>query len=94
MAIVLALPGVFRRWVPNHGAWKGAIFAATLVGIYEAVATMNKSGISNLHLSLLEQIYQRIPFSGDGFAWLIPGAICFVIGALIVKLQGGKAYEA
>lgn len=55
---------------------------------------MNKSGISNLHLPLLEQIYQRIPFSGDGFAWLVPGAICFVIGALIVKLQGGKAYEA
>lgn len=94
MAIVLTLLGVFRRWVPNHGAWKGAMFAATLVGIYEAVVTMNTSGITNLHLPLLEQIYQKIPFSGDGFAWLVPGAICFIIGALIVKLRGGSAYEA
>ena len=48
----------------------------------------------DLLLPLLEQIYQKIPFSGDGFAWRGPGAICFVIGALIVKLRGGKAYEA
>ena len=70
------------------------MFAATLVGIYEAVVTMNTSGITSLHLPLLEQVYQRIPFSGDGFAWLVPGAICFIIGALIVKLRGGSAYEA
>lgn len=65
---------------------------AALVGVYEAVVTMNQSNITNIHISFLERLYDALPLSAYGFAWLLPCIIGFVAGTLIVKFSGGEAY--
>ena len=92
VAIVLTLLGCARKIVPNHGSWKGTVLMAALVGIYEAVVTMNQSDITNIHISFLERLYDALPLSAYGFAWLLPCIIGFVAGTLIVKFSGGEAY--
>lgn len=92
VAIVLTLLGCARKIVPNHGSWKGAVLMAALVGVYEAVVTMNQSDITNIHISFLERLYDALPLSAYGFAWLLPCIIGFVAGTLIVKFSGGEAY--
>ena len=92
VAIVLTLLGCARKIVPNHGSWKGAVLMAALVGVYEAVVTMNQSNITNIHISFLERLYDALPLSAYGFAWLLPCIIGFVAGTLIVKFSGGEAY--
>ena len=90
--IVVTLMGTFREAVPNHGAWKGAVLMAALVGLYEAVATLNDSGVTNIHIAPLEKLYGLLPFSAEGIGWVLPCAIGFIIGMLIVMLRKGKPY--
>lgn len=92
IAIVLTLLGCAQKIVPNHGAWKGTVLMAGLIGIYEAVVTMNNSNITNIHISFLERIYNALPLSAYGFAWLLPCVIGFIVGALIVKGTGKDSY--
>lgn len=92
VAIVLTLLGCARKIVPNHGAWKGAVLMAGLIGVYEAVVTMNSSSITNIHISFLERLYNVLPLSAYGFAWMLPCVIGFIAGALIVKGTGRDAY--
>lgn len=92
ISIVLMLLGVFHNMVPNHGAWKGAVTMSTIIGLYEGMAQLNKSHITDLPLDTLQAFYAALPFADNGFAWFVPTAIGFMIGALIVKATGGKAY--
>ncbi len=92
VAIVMTLLGCFHKFVPNHGAWKGSVLMASLIGIYEAVATMNSSAITNIHIAPLEKLYSMIPLSSYGFAWIVPAVIGFIVGAVIVKMSGKEAY--
>ena len=92
IAIVLTLLGCARKWVPNHGAWKGTVIMAWLIGIYEAVATMNQSHLTNIRIPALESLYEMLPLSQYGFAWLLPCIIGFTVGTLIVRASGKKAY--
>ncbi len=92
VSIALMLLGVFRRFVPNHGAWKGTILMAAVIGLFEGMMQLNKSGITNLPLETLTGIYQLIPFSADGFAWVLPSAVGFCVGAAIVKIRKSAPY--
>lgn len=92
IAIVLTLLGCARKLVPNHGAWKGTVLMSSLIGIYEAVVTMNGSNITNIHIPALESLYAALPLSSYGFAWLLPCIIGFIVGAVIVKASGKGAY--
>lgn len=64
----------------------------SLIGIYEAVVTMNGSNITNIHIPALESLYAALPLSSYGFAWLLPCIIGFIVGAVIVKASGKGAY--
>ena len=92
VSIALMLLGVFAKFIPNHGSWKGAISMATLIGLFEGLMQLNKSQIINLPLDSLVQLYQCIPFAADGFAWVVPSVIGFIIGTAIVKYQGSDPY--
>lgn len=92
VAIVLTLLGCLKKFVPNHGAWKGAVLMATLIGVYEALVTMNASNITNINLGILADVYNALPLAAYGFAWLLPCVIGFVVGAVAVKAKGGEAY--
>ncbi len=91
IAIAATLLGVFRRFVPNHGAWKGAILMAGLVGLYEAVLKLNGAGVTHIHIAPLQALYARLPLSAYGIGWLLPAAIGCVVGALIVAIKRPKA---
>ena len=58
VSIALMLLGVFAKFIPNHGSWKGAISMATLIGLFEGLMQLNKSQITNLPLDALIQLYQ------------------------------------
>jgi len=92
IAIVLTLLGCFKKFVPNHGAWKGSILMAALIGAYEAVVSANSLGAININLSALANVYNKLPLVSYGFAWLLPCVIGFIAGAVIVKVKGGEAY--
>lgn len=92
VSIALMLLGVFCKYVPNHGAWKGTIAMATIIGLFEGLMQLNKSGITNLPLDSLIQLYNHIPFAADGFAWVLPSVIGFIVGTVIVKSKGGDPY--
>lgn len=91
IAIAATLLGVFRKLVPNHGAWKGTILMAGLVGLYEAVLKLNGAGVTHIHIAPLQAIYTRLPLSAYGIGWLLPAAIGFVAGALIVAIKRPRA---
>ena len=84
--------GAFCRYVPNHGAWKGTVAMATIIGLFEGLMQLNESGITALPLDSLIQVYNCIPFASSGFAWVIPSVIGFIFGAVIVRMQGGNPY--
>ena len=92
VSIALMILGVFCRYVPNHGAWKGTVAMATIIGLFEGLMQLNESGITALPLDSLIQVYNCIPFASSGFAWVIPSVIGFIIGAVIVRMQGGNPY--
>ena len=92
VSIALMFLGVFCKYVPNHGAWKGTIAMATIIGLFEGLMQLNKSGITNLPLDSLIQLYNHIPFAADGFAWVLPSVIGFIVGTVIVKSKGGDPY--
>ena len=90
IAIAATLLGVFRKFVPNHGAWKGTILMAGLVGLYEAVLKLNGAGVTHIHIAPLQAVYTRLPLSAYGIGWLLPAAIGCVAGALIVAIKRPK----
>lgn len=91
-SIILTLLGVFRKIVPNHGAWKGAVTMAVVIGVYDAVDMLLSQLGMNMDLGFLTAIYNAIPLSKYGFAWLIPSILGFIVGMLIVKVKGQPAY--
>ncbi len=91
MSVVLTLLGIFRRFVPNDGAWKGAVIVATLMSIFDALNVANANGLTSINLSSVNQILSYIPFSEAGFTWLVPTIIGFFAGAIIFKLMGKES---
>lgn len=88
VAIVMVLLTFVRKYVPNHGAVKGAVLMAGIIGIYDSVGVLNALGILNIHISFLDKIYGIIPLSEYGFAWIVPSVLGFIVGAAVVAAFG------
>lgn len=84
VSIVVVLLGVFRKYVPNDGAWKGAALLAVILDLYDIFGAM---GIKS---KALDSIISVIPHSSSGFAWLLPTIIGFIVGALIYRNKSNK----
>ncbi|TCP21076.1 LIVCS family branched-chain amino acid:cation transporter [Scopulibacillus darangshiensis] len=79
VAIVLVILGVFRTFIPNPGAYRGTILLTFLTSLIAALGTLG------LKVPVLAQLITILPLSSQGFAWLVPAVIGFVLGAAIHK---------
>lgn len=82
VAIVLVLLGVFNRFVPNAGAYRGAILMTFIVSLTE---TLGSLGVA---VPLLTAGIAHLPLASSGFAWAVPAIIGLFVG---VWLYGRSA---
>lgn len=70
--IALLILAVFRKLVPNDGAWQGAFYCVVL---YSAIETLIAYGISPI---VFTNIVAVMPLSSVGFGWVVP----FIVGLI------------
>lgn len=83
MSVVMTFLGLFKKYVPNDGAWKGAVFMAALMSGFDALNVAHSSGLLSADISGVMEVVYKIPLAKEGFAWMIPTIAGFVVGALI-----------
>lgn len=83
MSVVMTFLGLFKKYVPNDGAWKGAVFMAALMSVFDAINVAHSSGLLLADISGMMEVVYKIPLAKEGFAWLLPTVAGFVIGAMI-----------
>ena len=91
MSVVMTVLGVCKKFVPNDGAWKGAVYVASVISIYDAFVTARSSGLVSINTDALDSLIAMIPLSGYGFDWLIPTILGFIVGAVIWKALGKES---
>ena len=91
MSVVMTVLGVCKKLVPNDGAWKGAVYVASIISIYDAFVTARSNGLISIETEALDNLIAMIPLSSYGFDWLIPTIIGFVVGAVIWKVLGKES---
>lgn len=91
MSIVMTVMGVCKSLVPNDGAWKGAVYMATLMSVYDAFSVARASGLISVATPGLDRAISMIPLSQYGFDWLLPAAAGFIAGAIIFKAMGRES---
>lgn len=87
MSVVLTFLGLGKKWVPNDGAWKGAVWVAFIMSLFDALNLAVITGLVNIDISGLMNIINQIPLAKQGFAWLIPTILGYVIGAVVYKFK-------
>ena len=92
MSVVLTFLGLGKKWVPNDGAWKGAVWVAFIMSLFDALNLAVMTGLVNIDISGLMNIINQIPLAKQGFAWLIPTILGYVIGAVIYKFKEKRKY--
>jgi len=85
--IIMTLLGIFNKFVPNDGAWKGAVTMAVLIGMYDSFGALNIIGAINVQAPALDNLIKLIPLSGTGLTWMVPSIGGFIGGALIRHLM-------
>lgn len=79
VGICVVVLGLLARLIPNDGVWKGAALMSVVIGLWDmAISAAAKLGMG--FPTPLQQIYDAIPLSGMGFAWVVPALIGGVIG--------------
>lgn len=86
ISILLVFLGIFRKYIPNAGAYKGSVILTLSISVFETL------GAFGMNVSFANEWIARIPFSGFGFgfAWLLPAVIGFIAGAFIHNLFSKK----
>ena len=85
IALVLMILGIFETKIPNDGAFKGAVWCTV------AYAFLDLPAEYGVHIGALDAVLNKIPLYGYGFGWIIPAAVGFVAGLLIVNSKGKNA---
>lgn len=91
VAIIMVALTLGNKFVPNDGAMKGGVLMAGIIGIYDALSYISGTGMLNIPLGAASKVYNIIPLSQYGFAWLIPSIIGIIVGALIYRAVKGKS---
>ncbi|TQR18486.1 branched-chain amino acid transport system II carrier protein [Psychrobacillus soli] len=84
VAIVLVILGTFRKFVPNPGSYQGAILLTFIVSLLETIASLG------LTIPFLTDIIAKLPLSSDGFSWLVPAIVGFIVGSILYIFIGQK----
>lgn len=77
IALVIMLLGIFSRWIPNDGGYKGAAYLTVVYAILDLPAEYG------VHVGFLDSILNRIPLYSLGFGWIVPAVIGFIIGLIV-----------
>ena len=91
MSVVMMILGLFKKFVPNDGAWKGAVIVSAVMSLFDALNVAQSSGLIPIDVSSIMNIIYRIPFARQGFAWVVPTIIGFFVGAVIYKVRGKES---
>jgi branched-chain amino acid:cation transporter, LIVCS family len=84
VSIVIVFLGVFRKYIPNAGAYKGAVLLTVSISIFEML------GAYGLNIKLANDLISMIPLSSMGFGWLLPAIIGFIGGTLFHRAAARK----
>lgn len=85
VAIVLVLLGTFAKWIPNGGSYRGAILFTAVVSVFETIGNLG------LKVPFLFDGIQQLPLAADGFSWVIPAIVGFIVGTFLFKSKTSKA---
>lgn len=85
--IVFTFLGIFDKFIPNDGIYKGAVFTATLFGLFDAIMAVFPN------FTLLSGILSYIPLYSIGFAWLIPTILVAVIMGIVYRNKPRRDYD-
>lgn len=77
VAIVLVMLGIARKIIPNAGAYRGSILLTFIVSVLETIQSL---GVQS---SVISSLLNWLPLSENGFAWLVPAIVGFIVGALL-----------
>lgn len=91
MCVVMMILGLFKKYVPNDGAWKGAVFTSFVMAFFDALNQAAATGLIPFDVSGLMNVIGIIPFANQGFAWVIPTIVGFCVGAAYWKISGKES---
>ena len=64
MSVVMMILGLFKKFVPNDGAWKGAVIVSAVMSLFDALNVAQSSGLIPIDVSGIMNIIYMIPFVG------------------------------
>lgn len=91
MSVVMMILGLLKKFIPNDGAWKGAVIVAAVMSLFDALNVAQSSGLIPFDVSGLMNVINMIPFAKQGFSWVIPTIIGFFAGSVIYRATGKKS---
>ena len=91
MSVVMMILGLFKKFVPNDGAWKGAVIVSAVMSLFDALNVAQSSGLIPIDISGIMNVIYMIPFAKQGFAWVVPTIIGFIVGAVTYKVTGRES---
>lgn len=91
MSVVMMILGLFRRFVPNDGSWKGAVIVAAVMSLFDGLHVAQTSGLLPVDVSGIMAVIYKIPLAQQGFAWVVPTIIGFIAGTVIYKVMGKES---
>ncbi|WP_163102573.1 branched-chain amino acid transport system II carrier protein [Peribacillus alkalitolerans] len=87
-AIVLTFLGLFKKYVPNDGAFRYAVL------ITLALSAVKGLGELGVHIGFIDSLISSLPLSSQGFEWILPAIAGFFFGWILYKLTGKEIVEA
>lgn len=88
VAIVLVFFGLFNKYIPNKGSYKGAVIFTLFISMVDALK------MCGLNMNSLSAMIAKLPLASQGFAWLVPAIVGFVIGTITYGSSNKDKSEA
>lgn len=84
ISITVVILGLCTKYIPNRGSYIGTVCFTFIFSLNDA---FNSMGIKS---DGFNSLVAKIPFSSQGFTWLIPAIVGFIAGTIIYKIIGKK----
>lgn len=87
IVICLILLSIFDFQIKYNGVFIGGVIGAGVIGIIEAINLFSQMSGGNALAGVVEKI-NTLPLANFAFEWIVPAAICAIIGGLLGKFAG------
>lgn len=87
LVLVLVVLGIFAKFIPNDGGYKGAIILTAVFSVCEGIASIGGP------MEKLGEIVGMLPFASQGFGWVLPCAVGLIGGILIYPKVSKKMLD-